>query len=119
MRAQEWEYISVPLPMGSIYTRIGGRSSAPPVVLVDWTSTVSTFDEIRTLWAWAHARSQRTAAPPEIFLGFCEQDVFVEAHRLLASSLPAARVLTAPGGHRWPTWQALWKQFPRLRPWMT
>ena len=87
--------------------------------LARWTSTVSTFDEIRTLWAWTHARSQRAAAPPEIFLGFGEQDVFVEAHRLLASSLPAARVLTAPGGHRWPTWQALWKQFLHLRPWMT
>jgi len=87
--------------------------------LARWTSTVSTFDEIRTLWAWAHARSQRAAAPPEIFLGFGEQDVFVEAHRLLASSLPAARVLTAPGGHRWPTWRALWKQFLCLRPWMT
>jgi 2-hydroxy-6-oxonona-2,4-dienedioate hydrolase len=34
VRAQEWEYIRVPLPMGSMYTRIGGRSSAPPVVLV-------------------------------------------------------------------------------------
>jgi pimeloyl-ACP methyl ester carboxylesterase len=29
-----WEHISVPLRMGRIYTRIGGRASDPPVVLV-------------------------------------------------------------------------------------
>jgi 2-hydroxy-6-oxonona-2,4-dienedioate hydrolase len=30
----EWEQISVPLPMGGIFTRIGGRPSDSPVVLV-------------------------------------------------------------------------------------
>jgi pimeloyl-ACP methyl ester carboxylesterase len=29
-----WEHILVPLDMGRVYTRIGGCSSAPPVVLV-------------------------------------------------------------------------------------
>jgi 2-hydroxy-6-oxonona-2,4-dienedioate hydrolase len=30
----EWEQIRVPLQMGRVYTRVGGCSSAPPVVLV-------------------------------------------------------------------------------------
>jgi pimeloyl-ACP methyl ester carboxylesterase len=80
-----------------------------------WTSTVSVSDEIRTLWRWAHTRTLQPAPTPEIFLGFGEEDVFAAAHRLLASSLPAAHVLTAAGGHRWPVWQQLWRQFLRRR----
>jgi hypothetical protein len=44
-------------------------------------------------------------------LAFGDTDIFAEAHRLLASSLPAENVLTAVGGHRWPVWLNLWKQF--------
>lgn len=80
-----------------------------------WTSTVTASDEIRMLWSWAHARSQRHPLSPDIFLGFGEDDTFVQAHRLLASSLPAAQVLTVRGGHRWPVWQELWTEFLRRR----
>jgi pimeloyl-ACP methyl ester carboxylesterase len=81
--------------------------------LARWTLLVGASDEIRTVWSWAHARSQREPSSPEIFLGFGEDDTFVQAHRLLASSLPAAHVLTAPGGHQWPVWQELWSAFLR------
>ena len=81
--------------------------------LARWTSTVTPSDEIRDVWSWAQAHGQRYPSAPDIFLAFGEQDVFVEAHRLLASSLPTAHVLTAPGGHRWPVWQELWRKFLR------
>ncbi|HEU0105846.1 MAG TPA: hypothetical protein VFT38_06715, partial [Vicinamibacteria bacterium] len=31
--------------------------------------------------------------------------------RLLASALPADRVLVAPGGHDWKAWDRLWTEF--------
>jgi S-formylglutathione hydrolase FrmB len=80
--------------------------------LAQWTTTVAPSDEIRALWSWARSR-HRGPPRPDIFLAFGEEDVFVEAHRLLASSLPEAHVLTTPGGHRWPVWQVLWAQFLR------
>jgi pimeloyl-ACP methyl ester carboxylesterase len=76
--------------------------------LSQWTSTVTVPDDIGDVWRWVQARTQRH---PDVFLAFGEQDVFVEAHRLLASGLSGAQVLTAPGGHRWPVWQRLWMQF--------
>ena len=79
--------------------------------LARWTSVVDPTDEIRAVWSWAHAQSRRSPAIPEVYLAFGDRDIFAEAHRLLASSLPAANVLTALGGHRWPVWLDLWKQF--------
>jgi pimeloyl-ACP methyl ester carboxylesterase len=81
--------------------------------LARWTSTVTALDEIRMVWSWAHAKSQRAASSPEVFLGFGEHDTFVHAHRLLAACLPTAHVFTAPGGHRWPVWRQLWAEFLR------
>jgi pimeloyl-ACP methyl ester carboxylesterase len=81
--------------------------------LAQWTTTITPSDEIRTVWSWIRSRGERNASPPNIFLAFGDDDIFVDAHRLLASTLPAAHVLTAPGGHRWPVWQQLWMQFLR------
>lgn len=81
--------------------------------LAQWTTTVTPSDEIRAVWSWATSRGERRPSAPNIFLAFGEQDVFIDAHRLLASTLPTAHVLTAPGGHRWPVWQELWIRFLR------
>lgn len=81
--------------------------------VMQWSSTVNPSDEIRDVWSWARAHGQSGPSAPDIFLAFGEEDVFVDAHRLLASILPTAHVLTAPGGHRWPVWQELWMRFLR------
>jgi pimeloyl-ACP methyl ester carboxylesterase len=82
--------------------------------LAQWTtSRITSSDEIEAIWTWVHTRGQQSPSSPEIFLAFGEEDMFVEAHRLLASSLPSSHVLTRPGGHRWSVWQALWKTFLR------
>jgi pimeloyl-ACP methyl ester carboxylesterase len=81
--------------------------------LARWMSTRTSSDEIRALWTWLGSQSHRRSALPEIFLAFGDTDAFVSAHRLLASSLPTAHVITARGGHRWPVWQTLWKEFLR------
>jgi pimeloyl-ACP methyl ester carboxylesterase len=81
--------------------------------LTRWTSTVTASDEIRALWTWLGSRCDQRAAAPDIFLAFGDTDAFVSAHRLLASTLPPAHVITARGGHRWPVWQTLWAEFLR------
>jgi len=80
--------------------------------LAQWTSTIPSADAIQAFWTWAHARA-RSPFTPEIYLAFGREDPFVEAHQLFASTLPPAHVLTAPGGHRWKVWQALWMAFLR------
>jgi pimeloyl-ACP methyl ester carboxylesterase len=79
--------------------------------LARWTSTVNPSDEIRAIWSWARTRREGIAPAPEIFLAYGEEDLFADAHRLLASVLPASHVLTAPGGHRWRVWHELWTKF--------
>lgn len=59
----------------------------------------------RRLLTWLGAG----AGLPSMHLGYGTDDRFAAAHRLLADLLPAERVVTAPGGHDWPTWRALWQ----------
>ncbi|HEU5201608.1 MAG TPA: hypothetical protein VFT92_02350, partial [Nitrospira sp.] len=79
--------------------------------LARWTSTMTTSDEIQEMWKWLQTRMHNARPTPDIFLAYGEEDIFADAHRLLASSLPGAHVLTAPGGHRWPVWRQLWTEF--------
>ena len=60
------------------------------------------------LWMWLSALP---ADAPPIWLGYGSEDRFAESHRLLATLLPEARVRSAPGGHDWPPWRALWAQW--------
>jgi pimeloyl-ACP methyl ester carboxylesterase len=78
-----------------------------------WISSIDPSDEIRTVWSWLASETRRRPAAPDIFLAFGESDTFVAAHHLLASCLPSTHVLVAPGGHRWPVWRQLWKDFLR------
>lgn len=70
------------------------------------------------VWAWL---AQSPATPP-LHLGFGRDDRFAEAHRALAARLPPERVSTVEGGHDWPVWRTLWRQWlarsdwPRHRP---
>jgi pimeloyl-ACP methyl ester carboxylesterase len=81
--------------------------------LAPWTSSVNPSDEIGALWAWLASRGHRHPVRPDVFLAFGDADIFVDAHRLLAATLPSTHVLTAPGGHRWTVWRQLWSDFLR------
>ena len=57
------------------------------------------------LWQWL---SDLPADAPPLYLGYGSDDRFADAHRLLATLLLPPRVRTAPCGHDWPAWRALW-----------
>ena len=48
---------------------------------------------------------------PPLYLGYGLDDRLRQGHRLLAATLPADRVMTVAGGHDWPPWLALWRQW--------
>lgn len=57
------------------------------------------------LWRWLAAPP---AGAPPLHLGYGTEDRFAPAHRTLAAGLPAAQVITRPGGHDWAPWRQLW-----------
>jgi pimeloyl-ACP methyl ester carboxylesterase len=59
------------------------------------------------VWAWIG----RHHAGPQLHLGYGLDDRFADAHRLLATQLPAGQVFGTPGGHDWPVWRLLWQQW--------
>lgn len=67
-------------------------------------------EDFRRLWSWLIRRAADPAAPP-LYLGFGNEDGFAASNRLLAEVLPEQRVLSAPGGHDWKVWRALWERF--------
>jgi hypothetical protein len=62
----------------------------------------------RALWRWL---ATPPADAPPVHLGYGRDDRLADGHRLLASVLPADRVITVPGGHDWPPWRAIWQQW--------
>jgi pimeloyl-ACP methyl ester carboxylesterase len=59
---------------------------------------------------WEFIRTLRTG-PLAVHLGLGREDRYGRAQRLLAAALPPSSVDIVPGGHDWPTWQALWHRF--------
>lgn len=60
------------------------------------------------LWTFLGAKS---ATLPVTYLLAGRDDRYARGQRLFADLLPAKRVTTIVGGHDWPTWSALWRNF--------
>src|SRR6185312_15021844 len=91
------------------------------------------IDEVAAAGSLAHWQPPRTLAPDDfqrriwiglqgyakeprrfpLYLGWGETDSFARANGLLARELPKDHVFTAPGGHEWKAWKALWEQVVR------
>ncbi len=65
----------------------------------------------QALWRWLAAPPP--GAPP-VYLGYGRDDRLGAGHRLLAGHLARERVIAVPGGHDWPPWLALWRQWLAL-----
>jgi len=62
----------------------------------------------RRMWVWLKGGSQGRIP---LYLGYGRSDSFARANGLLGETLPPERVFTAPGGHGWKAWRALWEAF--------
>jgi Putative esterase len=71
---------------------------------------VTEFDE-RKVWVMIkNYQATKTPTLP-IHLLYGKQDRFAPFHQLVAHRLAVDKVIEVEGGHDWPTWQALWRQF--------
>lgn len=61
-------------------------------------------------WSFLGQVCAAGARTPIVYLGYGRDEPMAPSLDLLADSLPAAHVVRVPGGHRWKTWQALWKE---------
>lgn len=59
---------------------------------------------------WQALTAEPPALPP-VDLGYGVDDRLAPGHRLLAQALGPTRVHRVPGGHDWPPWLALWRQW--------
>ena len=74
--------------------------------------TLAPDDFQHRLWIWLQSYAKEPPRFP-LYLGWGEKDSFARANGLVARELPKRRVFTAPGGHEWRAWTALWEQFVR------
>lgn len=61
----------------------------------------------RVFWRWL-VEQAAAGSPLPVSFGCGSADRFIRNQRELAALLPPDRVEYLPGGHDWPTWQALW-----------
>lgn len=59
-------------------------------------------------WRWLRDVTKRPGSPT-IVLGYGKQDRFAAVGELLDDRIPERLHFTAPGGHKWPVWKALWR----------
>ena len=77
--------------------------------LARWNGAPSEAD-FRGVWGFLRGYAAKDERTP-LWLAYGESDRYAYGHRLLASALPADRVLVAPGGHDWKAWDPLWAEF--------
>ena len=60
----------------------------------------------RDIWGWLAGDSE--GRQPPVYLGHGSDDRFAKGLQLMATTVPAGRASTVPGGHDWAPWRALW-----------
>lgn len=80
--------------------------------LKSWSpAQIGENDFARRLWVWLRDQAGQPATEPVVYLGYGIEDGFAPGNALLASALPADRVMTAQGGHDWQPWLRIWERF--------
>jgi pimeloyl-ACP methyl ester carboxylesterase len=85
--------------IGEVSAAGGLRGWTPP-------AEIAPDDFQRRLWAWL-----KTEPEIPIYLGWGRSDSFARANGMLGQILSPERVFTAPGGHGWKAWKAIWEMF--------
>ncbi|MFT6082863.1 MAG: pimeloyl-ACP methyl ester carboxylesterase [Planctomycetota bacterium] len=76
----------------------------------DTDATTGSETRFRDVWVWYQNVLMQPATSPKLLLGYGEQDRFAETIAMVATELPAAQVLTRPGGHKWTVWKQLFAE---------
>ncbi|MFT4515411.1 MAG: pimeloyl-ACP methyl ester carboxylesterase [Planctomycetota bacterium] len=76
----------------------------------DTEATTGSHRRFRDVWTWYHEVVTQPGDSPKLLLGYGEQDRFADTNALVATELPAAQVLTRPGGHKWTVWKRLFDE---------
>lgn len=79
--------------------------------LASWSpkDSAATASE-RQILDWLQHRLALSSERPALYLGYGRSDRFSLGHRMLAEQMPKECVVTAEGGHDWPTWATLWRR---------
>ena len=64
----------------------------------------------RMLWHWIKSEVAQQNTPP-VYLGYGNDDMYLNAQRLLATVLPGSHLSRRDGGHDYETFKALWLTF--------
>jgi len=70
--------------------------------------TIEDKDWDRQLWSWLKHYEGHASEYPPVYLGYGRWDRFTYGQDLLATVLPADRVVVVAGGHDWSTWKKAW-----------
>ncbi len=70
--------------------------------------TIDAKDWEHQLWSWLKQYEGHASEYPPLYLGYGRWDRFAYAQDLLATVLPADRVVVVAGGHDWSTWKKAW-----------
>lgn len=62
----------------------------------------------RQFWSWLKQYEGHALEYPPVYLGYGRWDRFTYGQDLLATVLPADRVVVVSGGHDWSTWKLAW-----------
>ena len=73
-------------------------------------------DYQRDLLLWLKGYGDPAQVRPPLFIGYGTRDRLEPFPELLNGVLPAERLLSAPGGHDWPPWKAMWDDALKLAP---
>ena len=64
----------------------------------------------RALLLWLKGYADPAQHRPPLYVGYGDRDGLQPFTPLMAGILPPERLLSAPGGHDWPPWKAMWGQ---------
>lgn len=65
----------------------------------------------KEIWRWLQGVTAGTEKGPNLYLAWSTEDNLATADQVLAAALPADHVISAPGRHKWTTWQVIFEKF--------
>jgi hypothetical protein len=94
-------YLAPRLDLQAVWQAGGLANWRPDAPLKSW-------EHERALLLWLQGYGDPAQRRPPLYIGHGEGDRLKPYGPLMAGILPPERLLSAPGGHDWPPWKAMW-----------